>query len=306
MKAYVFNEPVQVAKPAETKIRLPDFVSSKTISSSAVDKPISFKDNNKGKNEIFVDVFERISVTFNSSGYVLNQGIDGTIQMKSYLAGNPELRIALNENLVIGRRATQGFGVVELDDCNFHQSVNRNDFETNKTLTLVPPDGEFVLMNYRIASDFKPPFRIFPFFELTSPFKCELVIKVRADIPEGAYGSQVLVQIPMPKSASSVTLTVNSGQVAEFEEKDRTVRWRIKKFPGGTEEMLRCGIVLSTSQTAAIRKEIGPVSMTFEVPMYNPSNLQVKYLRITDPNKNTNLYRWVRYITRSNAYICRL
>lgn len=36
-------------------------------------------------------------------GYVLNSSIDGTIQMKSYLAGNPELKLALNEELVVGK-----------------------------------------------------------------------------------------------------------------------------------------------------------------------------------------------------------
>ena len=33
-------------------------------------------------------------------------------------------------------------------------------------------------MNYRITSDFRTPFRIFPFFELVSPYKVELIIKV--------------------------------------------------------------------------------------------------------------------------------
>lgn len=36
-------------------------------------------------------------------GYILTSEIDGTIQMKSYLTGNPEIRLALNEDLGIGR-----------------------------------------------------------------------------------------------------------------------------------------------------------------------------------------------------------
>ena len=57
--------------------------------------------------------------------------------------------------------------------------------------------------------------------------------------------------------------------------------------------------------TAQTRKEIGPVSMTFEIPMYNVSNLQVKYLRIAEASQNYNPYRWVRYVTRSSSYVCR-
>ena len=33
-------------------------------------------------------------------------------------------------------------------------------FETERTLQLVPPDGEFAVMNYRSTYPFKPPFRV--------------------------------------------------------------------------------------------------------------------------------------------------
>jgi AP-4 complex subunit mu-1 len=36
---------------------------------------------------------------FNASGYVINSSIDGCIQMKSYLHGNPPLKLMLNEDL---------------------------------------------------------------------------------------------------------------------------------------------------------------------------------------------------------------
>lgn len=44
-------------------------------------------------------------------GYILTSEIDGTIQMKSYLSGNPEIRLALNDDLVIGRGQGQVFGI---------------------------------------------------------------------------------------------------------------------------------------------------------------------------------------------------
>ena len=42
--------------------------------------------------EIFVDVVERLTVPFNSAGYVLTTEIDGAIQCKSFLQGNPQVR----------------------------------------------------------------------------------------------------------------------------------------------------------------------------------------------------------------------
>ena len=71
-------------------------------------QPIAQRITKKGakhKNEIFVDILERLSVVFDSSGYVLSSEIDGCIQMKSYLSGQPELRLALNEDLIIGKVA---------------------------------------------------------------------------------------------------------------------------------------------------------------------------------------------------------
>jgi AP-4 complex subunit mu-1 len=308
LKAFVFNEPIIVkSNKSLVNFKMPD-MNPKTTPSTAVDQPITYKDSKGKKNEIFVDIYERISITFNANGYILNSSIDGTIQMKSYLAGNPELKLALNEELVVGKSSAGGYGVLEIDDCNFHEVVKLDDWESSRILSFVPPDGEFVVMNYRITSDFRTPFRIFPFFELLSPYKVELVIKVRADIPEQNYGGNVVIQFPVPKSTSGVACDLSVGvvgQTTEYNAKERKVFWRIKKFVGGTEQQLRAKITLSQPHQASVRKEIGPISMQFEIPMYNPSNLQVRYLRIME-NKSYNPYRWVRYVTRSSSYVCRL
>lgn len=42
--------------------------------------------------------------------------------MKSYLNGNPALKLALNEDIAMAESNTPGS--VILDDCNFHESVN--------------------------------------------------------------------------------------------------------------------------------------------------------------------------------------
>jgi len=311
LKAYVFNEPAVVQKNKRS-YKIPEF-RPKTTPSSAVNKPISFKDKKgkKQKNEIFVDISERINITFNGNGYVVNSSIDGTIQMKSYLAGNPELILALNEELVIANEVNAGSagpGMVEIDDCNFHECVKRDDFENLRLLTFVPPDGEFIVMNYRMTSDFRTPFRIFPFFELVSPYKVELIVKIRADVPEHNYGGNVTVQIPVPKSTSNVTCSIGVGAVGQHVEyiaKENKVVWKIKKFKGGSEQTVRTNITLNSAHSSSVRKETGPISMQFEIPMYNPSGLQVRYLRILE-HPNYNPYRWVRYVTRSHSYVCRM
>merc|ERR1712083_867926 len=107
-------------------------------------------------------------------------------------------------------------------------------------------------------------------------------------------GGNVVVSVPVPKCSTSVTSDLSSsvtGQTADYDADKNMYVWRIKKFQGGTEEQIRLRIVLSKQHTASIRKEIGPIAMKFEIPMYSVSNVQVKYLRILENNKSYNPYR---------------
>lgn len=73
-----------------------------------------------------------------------------------------------------------------LDDCNFHECVRLDEFESSRTLSFFPPDGEFTLLNYRITGEFRAPFRIFPTVEEMSPYKVRVKRK-----KERARGRQV-------------------------------------------------------------------------------------------------------------------
>jgi len=202
-----------------------------------------------------------------------------------------------------------GYGAVLLDDCNFHECVDIQDFAILRTLSFRPPDGEFAVMNYRITGDFRAPFRIHPFIEMQTPHKVEISIKVRAEIPEQNYGGNVTVSCILPKNTASVSNQLGqgtTGQTAEYIAAEKRLSWTIKKLSGNSEATIKSRVALSSTSTLeSIRKEIGPVSMNFEVPMYNVSNLQVRYLRIVDQHKSYNPCRWVRYVTQSSSYVCR-
>ena len=42
---------------------------------------------------------------------------------------------------------------VELEDVKFHQCVRLSRFENDRTISFIPPDGEFELMSYRFEED---------------------------------------------------------------------------------------------------------------------------------------------------------
>jgi len=307
LKSFIHNEPIPVETTRVT--RMPA-ISSKTTPSVSAHKPITYHRERQGKqkNEIFVDILERLNVLFSPSGTILNSTIDGCIQMKSYLSGNPELRLALNEDLVIGKGGGS-YGSVVLDDCNFHECVQLSEFETSRTLSFIPPDGEFVLLNYRVTGEFRAPFRIFSAVEEPAPYKMDIVLRLRADMPETFYGANVRLRVPVPRTATSVAVDLAHnavGQQWEWNEADKLLTWQVKKIPGNSEQSIRVKITLNTPATASTRKEVGPANLTFDIPMYNVSKLAVRYLRIAEQQKTYNPFRWVRYVTQSSSYVSRI
>ncbi|XAR48502.1 hypothetical protein NMG60_11031347 [Bertholletia excelsa] len=320
LKSYVFNEPIVV-----DAARLPNLgpasifmQTGKRMPGTAVTKSVVANEpGGRKREEIFVDIIEKISVTFSSSGYILTSEIDGTIQMKSYLTGNPEIRLALNEELSIGRGgrsiydygSAHGSGAVILDDCNFHESVHLDNFDLDRTLTLVPPDGEFPVMNYRMTQEFKPPFRINALIEEAGSLKAEVILKIRAEFASNITANTIVVQMPVPTFTSRVSFELEPGavgQMTDFKESNKRLEWSLKKIVGGSEHTLRAKLTFSQESHGNITKEAGPVSMTFTIPMYNASRVQVKYLQIEKKSKAYNPYRWVRYVTQANSYVARI
>lgn len=95
IRQYTVSEPVMLEeKKKVNKISKLNIFSKGTAPSKAVSRPMgnlnslggsTKKKGKSDKNEIFVDIFEKLSVLFNSNGSVINSQIDGVIQMKSYL-----------------------------------------------------------------------------------------------------------------------------------------------------------------------------------------------------------------------------
>ena len=79
-------------------------------------------------------------------GTILRADVDGHILMRAYLSGTPECKFGLNDKLVIDKSEKGAIDAVELDDCRFHQCVRLNEFDSTRTISFIPPDGEFELM----------------------------------------------------------------------------------------------------------------------------------------------------------------
>ena len=95
-------------------------------------------------------------------GTVLHADVDGHIQMRAYLSGTPECKFGLNDKLVIDKNDKgTADNAVELDDCRFHQCVRLNDFNATRTISFIPPDGDFELMRFVLFMEFPSQFLIY-------------------------------------------------------------------------------------------------------------------------------------------------
>ena len=84
------------------------------------------------------------------------------------------------------------------------------------------------------------------------------------------------MKFPVPRAATNVAFELPKGvqgQTNEFKPSEKCAEWTIKKFQGGVEHYMIAKITLATPTAAECRKEIGPISMNFEIPMYNVSRL---------------------------------
>ncbi|KAL6057153.1 Coatomer protein complex, gamma sub-unit [Balamuthia mandrillaris] len=322
LKAFVFNEAVLVddAPPPSSKDvgalgiyalnKLVDNLSLSSPGPAAKDKPLALtmKDERNHKNELFVDLIERLTVLFSPQGTKLKAEINGFIRMTSFLKGTPEVRLALNEDLVVGRRDDRSarYGLVTLDDITFHECARLDLFEMDRSLSLHPPDGEFVLLNYRISEDFALPFYITPIVEQPQtggPYRVDLMIKIRLDIPDDQQAVNVIIKCPLPKCVESANCELHLKGVS-YQVNKNVAEWSIQEFAGGSDLFLRCRITLKEVYDATIRKEFGPISLDFELPMHNCSNVQIRYLRVVERDKSYNPLRWMKEGEAAKAKRC--
>jgi AP-1 complex subunit mu len=253
---------------------------------SAITNAVSWR--NEGiiykKNEAFLDVVESVNMLINPQGKVLRSEILGKIQIKSHLSGMPDLKLGLNDKSI------------EMEDVKFHQCVRLSKFESEKTITFIPPDGDFELMSYRLQTQLKPLIMVDCKLIRHEHSRVEIIAKVKAQIKKKSMANNVEVHIPIPEDADSPKFKYSHGSMKWIPEKSE-ILWKFKQFQGGKEYLMSAELGLPSVESHDDSKR--PIQVKFSIPYFTTSGIQVKYLRINEPKMMYQSYPWVRYITQS-------
>lgn len=279
---------------------------SKVAPSSAATRPIHVRE--QGKSEIFVDVVERMTVVIGANGMLMKADVEGEIRVKCYMPSCSEMRIGLNGEFSIGKSELRGYGAaVRVDECSFHQSIRLDEFHNHRILRLCPSQGEQTVMQYQLSEDLPsaPPFRLFPTVERDGSGRLLMYLKLRCDLPPKSAALHVHATVHVPKGCVSLSQELCSpDQTAELKPQSRAVLWTIPRFNGGTQLSALFKLdVLGLSSSSLL--EVGPVGLSFEIPKWTATGLQIRFLRLS-PVQPSPSERWVRYTTHSDSYTFRM
>ncbi|KAG9488476.1 hypothetical protein GDO78_004819 [Eleutherodactylus coqui] len=250
------------------------------------------------KNEVFIDVIESVNLLVNANGSVLLSEIVGSVKLKVFLSGMPELRLGLNDRVLFELTGRNKNKTVELEDVKFHQCVRLSRFENDRTISFIPPDGDFELMSYRLNTQVKPLIWIESVIEKFSHSRLEIMVKAKGQFKKQSVANNVEISVPVPSDADSPKFKTSVGN-AKYVPERNVVVWTIKSFPGGKEYLMRAHFGLPSVETEELEGK-PPIAVKFEIPYFTVSGIQVRYMKIIEKSGYQAL-PWVRYITQSGG-----
>ncbi|KAG6407548.1 hypothetical protein SASPL_130540 [Salvia splendens] len=203
--------------------------------------------------------------------------------------GMPDLKLGLNDKIGLEKesqlKSRPAFGkTIELDDVTFHQCVNLTRFNSEKTVSFVPPDGEFELMKYRITEGVNLPFRVLPTIKELGRTRMEVNVKVKSVFAAKMFALGVVIKIPVPKQTAKTSFQVTSGK-AKYSPSIDCLVWKL--------------VLSSLYHHFHMSLAIQPY--TWQVPMFTASGLRVRFLKVWEKS-GYNTVEWVRYMTKAGSY----
>lgn len=235
-------------------------------------------------NEIYFDVVENMDAIVNKTGVILSSQVWGKLETNCRLSGTPDLLLSFVDSKV-------------LQDCSFHPCVRLQKWIRDRSLSFVPPDGRFTLMEYRFAPSgsgvvgnnirqIPVPFSLSPHVVL-SDNGGTLDLTVTSKLSSRPT-ERLIVKLYLGEGATGSNCTVSSGATWGFDPKTLTLTWEISKAPQGSSHTLRG----TFSSSVLHPRPSKAFQIFFEIGQYSFSGLRVDQLRVS--HESYKPYKGVR------------
>ena len=117
--------------------------------------------------------------------------------------------------------------------------------------------------------------------------------------------NDVELHIPIPGDAFNPDFNCESGVVSYYPDEDCII-WQVPTFVGEAEMHMKTRMSLPTVVSSERNNyKNKPLKLSFEIPYFTVSGINVRYLKITD-DSGYEAVPWVRYMTESGDYYIRL
>lgn len=268
------------------------------------------------KNEIFMDVIERVTCLISPNCNTLRSEVRGIVQVKCNLSGMPECTLGLNDKAYLEIQGKYDDSMknktVEMDDLKFHPCVDMNKFSSEREITFVPPDGDFVLMKYRLDIELKPLIFVDVVINIKSETRIEYLVKARSNYKQKSIASNCDIQIPVASDIIKIDFKQSLGSPS-WDSSKEIINWNIKYFQGQTECTLSANLTLPSVRIGKfnlIKEEPNkhlkkPIIVEFDIPYFTVSGILVRYLKISEKSGYLGT-PWVRYMTSNGEFHIRM
>lgn len=316
----LMNGGVTMPKFLKNSVRMDSDITD-TISNNCSWRPEGIKYK---KNEVYLDVDEKINLLVGKDGTVLKAHVDGKVNCTTHLSGMPVCQFGLNDSLSLGnnplasdlefvaeyevknRKAIPkaAAGSVLLEDCKFHQCVQLNKFNKDRIIRFIPPDGTFELMKYHVKDNVNLPFKITPIVMTTKNNHLEYRITLKSLFPSKLTAKDVLLTIPVPPGFIEFDINVSNGK-CKFSTEQQAIIWKFSKYQGLTENSLVVIAIPSKSSLPSINYHQWskpPIALKFEILMFSNSGLVVRFFKVSEKKLKYHTVKWVKYISSASTF----
>uniref|UniRef100_A0A3B5JVV3 AP-3 complex subunit mu-1 n=1 Tax=Takifugu rubripes TaxID=31033 RepID=A0A3B5JVV3_TAKRU len=238
-------------------------------------------------NEAYFDVVEEIDAILDKSGTTVCAEIQGVIEACVRLSGMPDLTLSFMNPRI-------------LDDVSFHPCVRFKRWESERVLSFIPPDGNFILMNYHVSSQNLVAIPVYVkqninFFETGPCGRLDITIGPKQTM--GKTVEDLKVTICMPKSVLSANLTATQGNYT-YDLATKVLVWDIGKLNPQKLPNLRGTL---TTQSGVPKPEDNPsIQIGLKIQQLAISGLKVN--RLDMYGEKYKPFKGVKYLTKAGKF----